>query len=88
MKQIYGDEIEDIPVVMFTDSKNLFEAVHSTALVEDAWLIPDIAVIKDAIDNGTISCLRRVASDNMLANCLTKAGASSDGVANWQVCTP
>ena len=78
MKQIYGDEIERIPVVMFTDSKNLYEAVHSTALVEDAWLIPDIAVIKDAIDNGTITCLRRVASDNMLANCLTKAGASSE----------
>ena len=78
MKQIYGEEIEDIPVIMFTDSKNLFEAVYSTALVEDAWLIPDIAVIKDALENGTITCLRRVESEKMLANCLTKAGASSE----------
>ena len=77
-RQIFGEVIEDIPVVMFTDSRNLYEAVHSTALVEDAWLIPDIAVIKDALSNGTISCLRRVSGDNMLANCLTKAGASAD----------
>ena len=78
LKQVYGDVIDNIPVVMFTDSRNLYEAVHSTALVDDAWLIPDIAVIKDALGNGTITCLRRVSSDNMLANCLTKAGASAE----------
>ena len=77
-KQIFGEVIVDIPVVMFTDSRNLYEAVHSTALVEDAWLIPDIAVIKDALSNGTISCLRRVSGGDMLANCLTKAGASAE----------
>ena len=77
-KQVYGDVVDGMPVIMFTDSRNLFEAVHSTALVEDAWLIPDIAVIKDALNNGTISCLRRVYSENMLANCLTKAGASAE----------
>ena len=78
LRQIYGDEIDGIPVVMYTDCKNLYEAVHSTALVDDAWLIPDIAVIKDALCNGTVSSLRRVSSENMLANCLTKAGASPD----------
>ena len=78
LKPVYGDLIDNIPVVMFTDSRNLYEAVHSTALVDDAWLIPDIAVIKDALGDGTISCLRRVSSDNMLANCLTKAGASAE----------
>ena len=78
MKQVYGDVVEDIPVVMFTDSRNLYDAIHSTSLVEDSWLIPDIAVIQETLENGTISCVRRVSSASMLANCLTKAGASPE----------
>ena len=78
LKQVYGDVINEIPVIMFTDARNLSEAVHSTALVEDAWLIPDIAIIKDALCDGTISSLRRVSSNDMLANCLTKSGASAE----------
>ena len=76
--QIYGDIIEKTPVIIVTDSKNLDEAVHSSSLVEDAWLITDVAIIKDALQDGTISCLKRVQSEAMLANCLTKAGASAE----------
>ena len=75
--QIYGDTVDAVPVVMFTDSRNLYQSIHSTSLVEDSWLIPDIAIIKEALENGTVSCFRRVASQDMLANCLTKAGASA-----------
>ena len=78
MEQIYGEVIDNLPVVIFTDSKNLDEAVHSTGLVEDAWLITDVAIIKESLEKGTITCLRRVFSDDMLANCLTKAGASAE----------
>ena len=78
LKQVYREVVENIPFVMFTDSKNLYEAVHSTALVDDPWLIPDIAVIKDALNNGTISRLCRVSGENLLANSLTKAGASAE----------
>ena len=76
--QIYGEVIEKTPVIIVTDSKNLDEAVHSSSLVEDAWLITDVAIIKDALEDGTISCLKRVQSEAMLANCLTKAGASAE----------
>ena len=78
LKQIYGDVIDSVPVVIFTDSKNLSEAIRSTKLVDDAWLIPDIAVIKEALEKGTITCVKRVASEDMLANCLTKTGASAE----------
>ena len=78
LKQIYGDVMDEVPVVIVTDSKNLAESIKSTKLVEDAWLIPDIAVIKEALENNTVTCVRRVASEDMLANCLTKAGASSE----------
>ena len=67
---MYGDVINNIPV----------EAVYSSSLVDDPWLIPDIAIIKEAMEVGTVSCVRWVASENMLANCLTKAGASSEGL--------
>ena len=78
LKQIYGEVIEEVPVVVYTDCRNLHEAVFSTSLVEDAWLIPDIAILKESIEKGTINNFRRVESEDMLANCLTKAGASAE----------
>ena len=78
LKQIYGEVIEEVPVVVYTDCRNLHEAVFSTSLVEDAWLIPDIAILKESIEKGTINYFRRVESEDMLANCLTKAGASAE----------
>lgn len=77
-KQIYGEIIDSVPVVVYTDSRNLYEAINSTTLVDDAWLIPDIAVIKEALCQKTITCVRRVKSEDMLANCLTKAGVSAE----------
>ena len=77
-KQIYGEIIDSVPVVVYTDSRNLYEAIHSTTLVDDAWLIPDIAMIKEALCQKTITCVRRVKSEDMLANCLTKAGVSAE----------
>ena len=64
--------------MIYTDSKNLHEAIHSSLLVDDAWLIPDIAMIKEAKEQGTISEIRRVSGKVMLANCLTKAGATAE----------
>lgn len=78
LKQIYGGRIDKIPVIIFTDSKNLYESVHSSNLVDDAWLITDISIIKDALHEGTITVLKRVAGEDMLANCLTKCGASAE----------
>ena len=79
LSQIYGKRVEKIPVIIVTDSKNLEEAVKSTSLVDDPWLIPDIAMIKEAIDEGTVTEVRRVSSQEMLANCLTKLrGASAE----------
>ena len=78
LRQIFGKKVDEIPVIVFTDSKNLHESIHSTSMVEDAWLIPDIAIIKEAIEQGTVTSIRRVSSGEMLANCLTKQGASAE----------
>ena len=80
LRQMFGEQVDKMPVIIFTDSRNLFEAVNSTSLVEDPWLIPDVAIIKEALENGTVQGLRRVASQDMIANCLTKQGASAESL--------
>ena len=49
--QIYGGRVKAIPKVVVTDSKNLEEAILLTTLVTDSWLVPDIAVIKQALED-------------------------------------
>ena len=78
LKKIYGEKIDGVPVIIFTDSKNLAWSVTSSSMVEDAWLITDVAIVKEALEQGTVNSLRRVASGDMLADCLTKLGAPSD----------
>ena len=78
LSQIYGEIIDHLPVVVFTDSKNLYEAINSMCLVDDAWLIPDVAMIKEAKEQGTVTEIRRLSGKDMIANCLTKAGASAE----------
>lgn len=80
LRQIFGRRVEAIPTIVVTDSKNLTESVNSTSLVDDPWLRTDIAAIQEAIENGTISTVRRVSSKEMLANCLTKSGATAEGL--------
>ncbi len=78
LSQIFGEAINSIPTIIFTDSKNLHDSIHSTSLVDDAWLIPDIAIIQEALVQETVTCVRRVSKKDMLADCLTKAGASGE----------
>ena len=73
---LFGKRMEDIPAIVFTDSNNLFKSVHSSSQVEDTWLIPDVAMIKDALEQKVISEVRLVPGERMLANCLTKAGVT------------
>ena len=54
LRQIYGRIIDNIPTTLITDSRNLHEAIYSTSQVDDPWLIPDIAALKEALDQGTI----------------------------------
>ena len=75
LRQMFGTRASRMQTVVYTDSKNLQEAVRSSSTVDDGWLIPDIAIIKDAVEAGEVQ-LRRIPSKDMLADCLTKAGAS------------
>ena len=80
LRFILGGRVDKIPSVVFTDSNNLFKSVYSTSQVDDSWLIADMASLKDALEEGTVSEVRLVPGNLMIANCLTKAGASGDGL--------
>ena len=68
--EIQGVDKEDIPIKAYTDSRNLYEAVYLTKLVEDKKLRCDIAQIQENIQVENV--------DLMLADCLTKQGVNSD----------
>ena len=41
-------------------------------------MVPDVAVIKEAIEKGTITKVKRVRKDDMLAHGVTKSGVSGE----------
>ena len=69
----------DIPIIAWTDSNNVHKSVHSTSSVEDYKLRLDIACIKENMlkENIVVKWCR---GEQMLANVLTKKGASADSL--------
>jgi hypothetical protein len=61
--------------VGFTDSNQLAQALYSTQHVSNHKLRRDIENIKERLCNGSISEVRWVPTDQMLADPLTKKGA-------------
>ena len=82
LELIFGERVRAVPRVVVIDPKDLEEAVLSSGLVSDSWLIPDIAVLKEAFEERTFMHLRRVNSAEMLAYCLMKKGASGEALMN------
>ena len=76
---MYGTQVQQIPTIAVTDSKNLWQAVHSLKSVDDRRLVGTIAEIKEAMleDGGSVE-LRHLPGEYMLADGLTKKGASSE----------
>ena len=58
--------------MVVTDSKNLEEAIKLTSLVDD------LVVIKEAVEKGTITKVKMVRGDDMLAHGVTKSGVSGE----------
>ena len=67
----------NIDISCVIDNQSLHNAIHSTKCVEDRGLRPDIALLREKLANGEITDVKWVESSQQLADCLTKAGASS-----------
>lgn len=75
---LYGSNGQNlISILAFTDSKQLYDSVHSTKQVSDHRLRRDIFSIKERLEVGQISEVRWISNQEMLADPLTKRGACS-----------
>ena len=79
LQQMYGKRANDIPVIAVTDSRNLWQAVHSIKAVDDKRLVNTIAELKEAMAvDFCASELRHLPGSAMLADGLTKKGGASE----------
>ena len=70
------------PVSLFSDSKSLVEAAHSSTTVQNKRLQIELSVLRDTIIRGELNEFRWISSDKNLANPLTKVGASTELLLN------
>ena len=71
--EIVGDVFKKMPGLILTDNQDLFSCVHNLKSCEDKRLLADIISIRQAIyEDKTISEVRYVESNLMIADCLTK----------------
>ena len=66
----------NLEIQCFVDNKSLVDALHSSHRVEDKRLRIDIAVMQDMLDRKEVTSVKWINTDDQLANCLTKRGAS------------
>ena len=60
-----------------TDSRQLYDAVHSIKAVTDKRLRIDIAIIREMLEKNSLNKVNWVNGNEQLADCLTKSGVSS-----------
>ena len=65
-----------IQIISFVVSRDLFDAIYSTKMVEDKKLRCDIAQIQESVRKENIE-LKWVPGPEMLADCLTKKTGNS-----------
>ena len=66
-----------VPVTLRTDCASLFDHVYLHKAVSEKRLLIELAVIRDAITSGEVTNLEWVATQDQLADALTKSGYSS-----------
>ena len=73
---------KDVPIKCMVDNKSLERNLRSLKPVEEKGLRAYIGSIREKMTNGEIKKVEWIATNKQLANCLTKKGASSQGLIN------
>ena len=76
IKELVGERAT-LPIYCIVDSRGTRDAIYSTKLVEDKMTRLYIAAIKEHVESGRIEKVIHVPGSSMLADCLTKRGASN-----------
>ena len=76
LRELHNNKLE-MNVHGVTDSKSLYDAVHTSKTLEDSRLKIDVAVLRDYLRKKEMKSIAWVESTDQLADSLTKSGASS-----------
>ena len=82
LKEIIGDQVDNVPLELFTDSGNLYKSVMSTSLASNPRIRTDVAKLQQSLKSGEVTRISQIGGHEMIADCLTKKGASSDRLRN------
>ena len=77
LQEIYNCDKSKFPIICVSDNKSLIESAASTKVLEDKRLQIDICSIREMLQNQEIKSINWVPSQDQLADCMTKATASS-----------
>ena len=75
--EVVGEDAKDVPIELYTDCRNLQRSILSTTLAENPRLRTEIAKLQESLEKGEVERIHLVPGQDMIANCLTKKGASS-----------
>ena len=78
LKEALGGEADKVPLDLYTDSRNLYKSVMSTSLNENPRLRTDVAKLQESLKVGELERFTQISGQEILADCLTKKGASSE----------
>ena len=71
---------KSIPISILCDAKSVVESVHKTTSVTNKRMQIEINMIREMIEDSTISEFRWIPTKMQIANALTKTGASTDEI--------
>ena len=74
---IYGNQDLNLPIVCVTDNHSLYEAAHSTHVLEDKRLTIEMGIVRQMVSRGEIQ-LKWCNSNEQVSDVLTKKGASGE----------
>ena len=78
--EIYGIANFNHNIVCYTDSRQLYDAVHSIKSIVDKRLRIDIAILREMLERKELKDIQWIDGKQQLANCLTKRGASCESL--------
>ena len=66
-----------VPITLRTDNKSLWQNIHSSKQSSDERLQIDISIMREMLETNEVAKVEWVPTEQQLADCLTKKGASS-----------
>ena len=76
LKELLGSKVTHVPLELFTDSKNLYRLVIGSSLADNPRLRTEVVKLQESLRCGELTKIHHVSGEHMIADCLTKRGAS------------